>query len=158
MRLTLRQPSWADLRSLVLALWDRRWIRFGVVGGVATVSYAVIGLLLVNIMGAPVLVGNAIAYILSFIVSYLGQCIITFRARQGHMAMLPKYVATQGMGFCLNSCIIWVLTHAGFAYEHAMPIAIVLVPAAVYVVCKYWVFPERSDPPGLRQPTAGEEG
>ncbi|MDR1856710.1 MAG: GtrA family protein [Desulfovibrio sp.] len=117
-------------------------MRFGAVGGTSSIVYGSIGLLTVKLMGLPVLVGNTIAYVISFVVSYLGQSLLTFQAHLQHKSMLPKYMATQGIGFGLNSVIIWVLTGIGLAYEYAMPIAIFLVPVVVYMLCKYWVFPQ----------------
>jgi len=54
--------------------------------------------------------------------------------------MLPRFAATQAVGLGLNSCIVWLLVHLGLAYEFAMPVAVVLVPVFVYLLCKYWVF------------------
>lgn len=144
----LRFPVWDDLLALIQNLLDRRWIRFGLVGGAATLSYALLGLLFVNVCGLPVLAGNALAYLLSFFVSYLGQSLWTFRAggRAGkeagasHKNMLPRFAAAQALGLGLNSVIIWLLTALGLSYELSMPAAVVVVPVMVYLLCKYWVF------------------
>lgn len=136
----LRVPGWGDLRGLLHNLLGRRWIRFGLVGGAATLSYALLGLLFVNGCGLPVLAGNALAYLISFFVSYWGQSAWTFRAGSGHKSMLPRFAATQALGLGLNSAIIWLLTGLGLSYELAMPAAVVLVPVIVYLLCKYWVF------------------
>lgn len=65
-------PGFRWLADLVRGLLARRWVRFGIVGGAASVSYFLLGLLFVNVAGLPTLAGNALAYALSFIVSYLG--------------------------------------------------------------------------------------
>ena len=72
------QCPWLTAR--VRAVLAVRWGRFGIVGGAASVSYALLGLLFVNGLRLPALWGNALAYVLSFIVSYLGQSLWTFRA------------------------------------------------------------------------------
>lgn len=136
----LRVPGWGDLLGLVQNLLARRWVRFGLVGGAATLSYALLGLLFVNAWGLPVLAGNALAYLISFFVSYWGQSAWTFGAKSGHKSMLPRFAATQALGLGLNSAIIWLLTGLGLSYELAMPAAVVLVPVIVYLLCKYWVF------------------
>ena len=130
----LRAPGASDLAAFVRGLLARRWVRFGMVGGAASLSYILLGLLFVNLWGMPVLAGNALAYALSFIVSYLGQSLWTFQvagAGSGlsHRAMLG-----------LNSVIIWLLMRFGLTYEVAMPMAVLLVPVMVYLLCKYWVF------------------
>lgn len=145
----LRAPVAADLAAFVQALLARRWVRFGMVGGAATLTYALLGLFFVRIPGVPVLAGNALAYALSFVVSYFGQCLWTFRAggansHLSHRAMLPRFAATQALGLGLNSAIIWVLMRFGLDYEIAMPAAVLLVPVMVYFLCKYWVFRQHS--------------
>lgn len=141
----LRPPGVSDLAAFVRGLLAKRWVRFGMVGGAASLTYILLGLLFVNLWGMPVLAGNALAYVLSFIVSYLGQSLWTFRAAGpgsglSHWAMLPRFAATQALGLGLNSAIIWLLMRLGLTYEVAMPIAVLLVPVMVYLLCKYWVF------------------
>ncbi len=136
----LRPPPCEDLRCFVRGLLARRWIRFGIVGGAATLVYFFCGIAFVTLLGLPVLLGNALAYLAGFVVSYLGQCLWTFRAGGAHRTMLPRFAVTQAVGLALNSGIIWLLTRVGVIYEVAMWAAIVAVPVAVYFICKRWVF------------------
>lgn len=121
-------------------LLAQRWARFTLVGGLATASYFLLGLLFVNLLSFPMLVGNALAYALSFIVSYLGQCLWTFEAGHDHMAMLPKFAATQLIGLGINSCIVEICSRLGIIYMFSMVVAIAITPVFVYFICKYWVF------------------
>ena len=136
----LRSPTFEDLRAFVERLLARRWIRFCLVGGTASLVYFFCGLLLVNLLGLSVPVGNTLAFLISFVVSYLGQCLWTFHGSGPHRTMLPRFAATQAMGLGLNSVIIWLLVRAGVEYALAMWVAIAAVPLAVYFVCKIWVF------------------
>ena len=136
----LRSPTWDDLCAFVRALLARRWMRFCIVGGAASLVYFGCGLFFVNLLGLPVLAGNALAYLVAFVVSYLGQSLWTFRAEGSHRAMLPRFAATQGLGLALNSGIIWLLMAAGMSYAVAMWVAIAAVPVAVYYICQLWVF------------------
>lgn len=122
------------------ALLARRWIRFGLVGGAATVSYYLLGMLFVPCLKLPLLLGNFLAYAISFIVSYLGQSRWTFETHGNHAAMLPRFAATQAFGLVINSGIIEICSRLGIIYEISMLIAIVVVPVFVYAICKYWVF------------------
>lgn len=136
----LRSPTWADLRAFVRRLLARRWVRFGIVGGAATLAYYFCGLFFVNLLGLPVLAGNALAFAAGFVISYLGQALWTFQAGGSHRSMLPRFAAAQGVGLALNSVLIWLLTGAGMSYAVAMWVAIAAVPVAVYFICKFWVF------------------
>lgn len=126
--------------ALARRLLAQRWIRFGAVGVAATLSYFLLGLLFVNLLRLPLLFGNGLAYILSFAVSYAGQSRWTFQASDRDRAALPRFAAAQALGLCLNSCIIEIGNRIGLFYEASMALAIVLVPAFVYLLCKYWVF------------------
>lgn len=128
--------AWPLLKKI---LEDRR-VRFTLVGGAASASYFGLGLLFVNLIGMPVLVGNALAYALSFIVSYLGQSMWTFRASGSHMVMLLRFGITQLMGLGINFLIVGACVNMGIFYPAAMAIAICVVPVFVYLICKYWVF------------------
>ncbi|MDE7241316.1 GtrA family protein [Desulfovibrio sp.] len=136
----LHSPTWADLRAFVRRLLARRWMRFCIVGGAASLVYYFCGLFFVSLLGLPVLAGNALAFVAGFVVSYLGQALWTFQARGSHRAMLPRFAATQALGLALNSGVIWLLLRAGVVYEVAMWVAIAAVPVAVYFICKLWVF------------------
>lgn len=123
------------------------------VGGAASLAYILLGLLFVNLWGMPVLAGNALAYALSFIVSYMGQSLWTFRTTGpgsgfSHWGMLPRFAAAQALGLGLNAVIVWLLMRLGLTYEAAMPMAVLLVPVIVYLLCKHWVFRRR---PGAGQ-------
>lgn len=136
----LRSPTWDDLCAFVRGLLARRWMRFCIVGGAATLTYYFCGLFFVNLLGLPVLVGNTLAFVISFAVSYLGQCLWTFQGKAAHRTMLPRFGATQAVALGFNSVIIWLLIRAGVSYEIAMWGAIAAVPVAVYFICKLWVF------------------
>lgn len=130
-------------RLAILAI-SQRWVRFGIVGGAATLSYYLLGLLFVNIMAMPLLFGNACAYILSFFVSYAGQSRWTFQAKGKESPMLLRFAIAQAIGLAINSAIIGICNRIGLIYEISMAIAIVIVPLIVYLICKYWVFTVRN--------------
>lgn len=127
------------VRQWFTAFFGLRWVRFGIVGAISTAIYAAFGIAF-NWWNWPVLVGNATAYVLSFVFSYLAQRKWTFQSKLPHAQLLPKYAALQLAGLGLNSAIIVVLMYVGLPYVIAMGIAIVLVPFFVYIVNKVWVF------------------
>ncbi len=109
-------------------------------GAAATFSYFLLGLLFVNLLAMPTYIGNALAYLLSFTVSYLGQSRWTFEARGSHVRMLPRFALAQLMGLVINSCIIGFCMHLGLGYLLSMLVAIFIVPIVVFLICKFWVF------------------
>lgn len=121
-------------------LRSQRLIRFGIIGAVATGAYYLLGLLFVYYWHFPILAGNALAYAISFVVSYLGQSLWTFQATSGHRHMLPRFAIAQIAGLGINTAIIKYLHKLGSPYAVSMLAAILIVPVCVYLLCKYWVF------------------
>ena len=70
--------------------------------------------------------------------------------------MLPRFAATQAVGLCCNSAIVWLLMKLGVPYAWAMPVAVLLVPVMVYMLCKAWVFNKQASfvQSGAGQPEA----
>lgn len=134
-----------DAKKLASLVLSARWIRFGLVGGAATLTYYLLGLLFVNLMAMPLLAGNGAAYILSFFVSYAGQSRWTFQAKGPESSMLARFAAAQAAGLAINSAIIAICSRIGMIYELSMLVAIVIVPVFVYLICKYWVFPAKAE-------------
>lgn len=128
------------LRRFCALFFAHRWIRFGFIGGLATATYFCLGLLFAACLPLPLLVNNALAYIISFAVSYLGQSLWTFQAAENHAVMLPKFALAQLAGLLMNSIIIRYCLQAGIAYFLSMLLASATVPILVYLICKYWVF------------------
>ena len=125
------------------AICSQRLIRFGLVGLAATASYFALGLLFVDLLSMPLLLGNALAYIISFAVSYAGQSRWTFQSGDADSRMLPRFAIAQAAGFGLNSMIIGALAALRVPYLLSMLAATVSVPFVVYLICKYWVFRPR---------------
>lgn len=119
---------------------NRRTFRFSVVGAAATFSYFLLGLLFVNFLAMPTFVGNSLAYLLSFAVSYLGQCLWTFEATGSHGRMLPRFALAQLLGLVINSFIIGFCMRMRLTYMLSMLVAILIVPIIIYFMCKFWVF------------------
>lgn len=131
-----------------MGLFGQRWLRFGLVGIAATVSYYILGLVFVTVLNLHLLLGNFLAYAISFIVSYLGQSKWTFESGSNHAKTLPRFAATQIFGLGINSAIIKICATIGIVYEISMLVAIVIVPVFVFFICKYWVFPSNSKKSG----------
>lgn len=125
-------------------VFSHKGMRFSLVGLIATVAYFILGFIFISVLKWPVLIGNALAYLLAFFVSYFGQSKFTFQVRGSHAIMLPAYLATQVGGLLLNSCIVGFCIKKHLPYLLAMLIAAGITPVAVYLTCRFWVFRNRS--------------
>lgn len=133
------QKIFAQVMRGIRYFFGQSWARFGIVGVAATMVYFVIGFALER-MGVLVLFGNAIAYVLGFIVSYFGHKLWSFRSSARHATSLPRFIIVWFAGLALNTLIIWSCMRLGLAYMIAMGVAIVLVPVFTYCMQKLWVF------------------
>lgn len=124
---------------------NMRWVRFGIIGGAATLTYFLLGLLFVKFLSWPLLPGNAAAYLLSFVVSYLGQSRWTFQSKNNDLRELPKFAFAQLAGLIVNSIVIDICARLNIIYEISMLIATAVAPIFVYILCKIWVFRPAND-------------
>jgi putative flippase GtrA len=86
-----------------------RVLRFGFVGGLATVTYAMLATVFVGAGIAPV-PASVFAYGAGGVVSYVGHKMVTFRSSAGHASELPKFIATFVAGLALAIAAPGVLT------------------------------------------------
>lgn len=71
-------------------------VRFGIVGGVATVLQYIIYIVFVNAVGVPAVVSTIISYAISFIYNFIFSNIFTFHTKPN---------AKKGIGFALSHLI-----------------------------------------------------
>ncbi|MDE5831525.1 MAG: GtrA family protein [Desulfovibrio sp.] len=136
----LYMEGWDFSKKLLSHFLRDSRVRFGIVGLAATAIYFLLGLLFVSVLRWHTMVGNTVAYLLGFTVSYTGQALWTFKASGNHLVMLGKFAFTQLAGLGLNSCVVSIATLFGAHYIIAMTIAVCVVPVFVYLVSRYWVF------------------
>ena len=117
-----------------------RVLRFGVVGGAATVTYAMLTTLFVGAGIAPVPASVA-AYGAGGIVSYAGHKSVTFRSSADHGCELPKFIATFVSGLALAIVAPGVLTERlGLPSGFATLFACIVTPVVNYLVLSRLVF------------------
>lgn len=122
-------------------LFQSQWARFTLMGFFATLVYYLLGLFFVSLLKLPLLVGNTLAFILSFAVSFLGQARWTFKSNRSIPDTLPKFALAQVFALFLNSFIIDTLCRRlTVPYPLAMIAAIIIVPVITYLICKFWIF------------------
>lgn len=116
-------------------------LRFGVVGGAATASYALMVWLLVDQLDWPAMQASMVGYMVSLPVSYAGQRRITFRSRGAHRVQIPKFMVlsltsllgTTGGMFLMHEMYQW-------HYLFGIGLAVVAVPVLNFLVMRSWIF------------------
>ena len=116
-------------------------LRFGVIGVLTTLVH--LGVLTAGVEQAgvsPVLM-NGIAFCLAVGVTYFGQSIWVFRNRERSTAQFMRFGVSVLAGLFGNMAIMAVavkLLHQHYAIGFTA--ALIIVPAATFVLNKFWVF------------------
>lgn len=119
--------------------------RFATVGVLATAAHLIIYSALTELLVVEPLAANAIAFVLAFGISFTGQAGWTFRDDAGGRwltsARLTRFLAASVAGFAFNTSIVFVIvTWLDYPGIYALPFMATLVPAALFLLNKYWVF------------------
>lgn len=115
--------------------------RFGLVGIAATLVHAAILSLLIEWLALPVQLANISAFVVAFLVSYLGHHRWTFASDAGHKEAASKFLLTAIIGFIANVMIMeLVVVQLGYHYLIGFLCVVFSVPPATYVISRLWIF------------------
>jgi putative flippase GtrA len=85
-----------------------QFIRFAIVGGVATgIQYAILIALVQGALAGPV-AASSVGFAVSAIINYALNRSITFRSSQAHAEALPKFAIVAVLGLAVNASLIWL--------------------------------------------------
>jgi putative flippase GtrA len=117
-----------------------RLLRFGLVGALATLAYAVLAETFARAGLGPVTASVA-AYLAAGVVSYLGHKRVTFRSGGAHTHELPRFILTLGLGIAVAAAAPAVLTKwLGLPQIAATVFTCVAAPVLSYVALSLVVF------------------
>lgn len=126
----------------------RKLGRFLIVGLGATVLYAMIGFILARIEGLPSTAASGLAYAAAAVISYAGHRSVTFRSDRAHAAVLPQFLAMNGVGLAIALGCAFACEAARLPAEIALLATCAIVPLLNFVVLDRLVFPARRAFPG----------
>jgi putative flippase GtrA len=119
----------------------REFVRFAVVGAVATTIHAAIFALLVEATPLDPVVATVIAFVVAFAAGFALNRTWTFGSSADPVAQLPRYLVVQLVGLALNAAIMAFAVHV----QHWSPyvglgLAIALVPPVTFALARGWAF------------------
>lgn len=127
-----------------------RIIRFGLVGGLATLVHASVYAGLAGSEIVAPLIANLIAFAVAVSVSFIGHLYWTFHDHAaGYSAAergraLGRFIVTATIGLGLNSCFVWLVVDVlRLSPLMAVIPMVTLSPAVVYLLGKHWAFSAR---------------
>lgn len=118
-----------------------QFLRFGLVGALATLVHMLIGVTLIH-SGWPALVANPIAFLIAFVASFMGHYGFSFSDQEREMATsLKRFALVAGGGFVLNETILALLIWSTPLLHIASLILSTGVAAIVtFIASRNWAF------------------
>lgn len=121
--------------------------RFGVVGVAATVIHYILAVIAVEVIGLIPLIAHVIAFWCAFPVSFAGHMYWTFREQtEGHTPQHRtqywlRFFTTALIGLAAGQLVVFVAADVlSIHHRIAFAAALVLAPAVVFVLSKFWAF------------------
>lgn len=118
------------------------WLRFGLVGILATLTYLLFSVSTI-FFAMPPYQANLIGYIASVSISYFGHAKFSFRSSRSHREQLPRFILVALTTFGLTNLVMYLVT--GILDRDpllAMVFVAVSIPGITWVLSRFWVFRE----------------
>ncbi|MCP4284330.1 MAG: GtrA family protein [Gammaproteobacteria bacterium] len=135
----------------------RQIVRFGLVGGLATLVHVGAFLSLADGIGFYPQAANLLAWVAAFVISFCGHFLWTFRenfvgTQRRAADALVRFLGVSLLGLGLNSGIVMVMVGIlRTSNGSAALLMATLVPALLFVINRYWAFSVR--PPKASGPS-----
>ena len=120
-------------------------LRFGAVGGAATLIHILVALL-ANRAGLAPMGANFTGFAFAVLFSYVGHARFTFGLAPRLRRHFPRHLAVALLGLGVSSATVWLLhIRLDTDFATAVMIASILVPLATFLALRFWAFrPDRT--------------
>jgi putative flippase GtrA len=133
----------------------RRLVRFGLVGTLATATYFLLMLLLIDVLHSAVRWAHVAALGAGLLVSYAGHHSFTFERRRDHLRYFTRFCIVSAILFLVSSLFVWEVT-AKAAMSAEMAAAVVTVAYPPLSLVLHWALTFRP-PKGVLPMTGSAE-
>lgn len=134
----------ARIRELLDKL---RYVRFGLVGAISSLIYAVVVIVATKLFGTSPVAASVLGYAAAIPINFLGQKHYTFRSdRPAHHEML-QYAVVQLLNMAAAAFVTYVVDRFGLSIYVAIVAVIVVIPTMTYLMLKLAVFRTDGTPP-----------
>lgn len=133
---------WIDIE--LDAMMHQQFIRYGVIGlSLNAAGYAAYLLLTHTVMGSRA--AMTLVYFSFVLIGFVLNRRITFRFDGDNGSALMRFFGAYAIGYVINFAGLWLLVdHYGIGHEIAqLEIGLVLV-VVLFLLLRYWVFPDRA--------------
>ncbi|MBA3909496.1 MAG: hypothetical protein C0524_06330 [Rhodobacter sp.] len=128
-------------------------IRFGGVGGLATVIHVLSALAVQQAFPVPAQLANLAGFFAAVLVSYVGHARFTFGAGLRSGPQFLRFVLLSVLGLATSSATVWLITAwLGLGFITAMATVAAVVPLMTYLAMRLWVFDRNMPAPSFSWP------
>ena len=119
----------------------RSFVRFAVVGAIATAIHAAVFAALIETTRIDPVAATVVAFATAFAAGFVLNRRWTFGSSASPAAQLPRYLAAQLAGLALSAAIMHVAVHLQRWSPYAgLALSIALVPPVTFALSRWWVF------------------
>lgn len=117
------------------------FLRYTLIGGVATATHYAILLVLVELFALPAAGSTTLGASGGALVAYLANRRFTFSGAAPHRLVLPRFIVVATLGAGLNGLIVWAGTRSfQWHYLAVQAIATIAILGLTYRINRRWTF------------------
>lgn len=117
------------------------FIRYALIGSVATATHYTILLVLVELFTLPAAWSTTVGAACGALVAYLANRRFTFSGAAPHRLVLPRFIVVATLGAGLNGLIVWAGTRVlPWHYLAVQVIATIAILGLTYRINRRWTF------------------
>ena len=121
----------------------RQLFRYGLVGVVSNLTIYFV-YLLITYLGVEPKIAMTLVYILGASIGFIGHRKWSFSHHGDATSAAVRYIAAHLSGYLLNFLILTIFVdRLGYAHQVVQAVAIITVAGFLFIVFKYFVFPEK---------------
>lgn len=127
-----------------------QFVKFALVGGLATALHYAILVVLVEGLRWPPVAATSVGFVVSALGNYLLNRRFTFRSQRRHVEAAPRFAVVAVVGFWINAGVVWLAFNAaGLHYLVAQVVATLATVGWTFGANRHWTFshPAPSPPP-----------
>jgi len=126
---------------MLVATWNRQFLKFALAGLAATLTTYAVLMVLVEFYALGAVFVSIMGYLAGAGVNYILNYRFTFGSTQLHQVAIPRFIAVMAVGAVLNALIMhlainWLSVH----YLLAQLIAVAVVLAWSFTLNRLWAF------------------
>jgi putative flippase GtrA len=117
-------------------------MRFGSIGILATLTYFICFNGLTYFMHSSPVMASIISYMLSLLVSFVGQAKLTFRAQNLTIRVAAKFTLNSLLGLAIHASFVHIAVTRLHVDKNLGAIAATIFATLLsYIMMRYWIFP-----------------